>query len=137
MYLPSYVQKLAECVLFKAFLKKEMFLIFSVSIVCTYSKLRYLLVFFFRLGTKSVFASLSRLPATLNTAQYATAAGAPKLTFKKFESETQVNHEERNELLKRPLSPHLTIYKFPFPAVLSISHRATGKRFKSSHTDFI
>eukprot|EP01133_Synstelium_polycarpum_P015330 gene15330-18162_t len=26
----------------------------------------------------------------------------------------------------RPTSPHLTIYKFPLPAVLSITHRATG-----------
>lgn len=27
---------------------------------------------------------------------------------------------------QRPLSPHLQIYRFPFAAVLSITHRATG-----------
>eukprot|EP01132_Coremiostelium_polycephalum_P000975 gene975-1240_t len=27
---------------------------------------------------------------------------------------------------KRPVSPHLTIYRFPLPAILSITHRATG-----------
>ncbi|GAM27509.1 hypothetical protein SAMD00019534_106850 [Acytostelium subglobosum LB1] len=27
---------------------------------------------------------------------------------------------------KRPTSPHLTIYKLPLPAILSITHRATG-----------
>ena len=26
----------------------------------------------------------------------------------------------------RPLSPHLQIYKMPFTAILSITHRATG-----------
>nr|YP_010165753.1 succinate dehydrogenase subunit 3 [Imasa heleensis]QRR29766.1 succinate dehydrogenase subunit 3 [Imasa heleensis] len=26
----------------------------------------------------------------------------------------------------RPTSPHLTIYRFPFPAVLSVLHRGTG-----------
>ena len=26
----------------------------------------------------------------------------------------------------RPLSPHLQVYRLPFPALLSISHRATG-----------
>ena len=26
----------------------------------------------------------------------------------------------------RPLSPHLQIYRLPFPALMSISHRATG-----------
>uniref|UniRef100_A0A2L2Y344 Succinate dehydrogenase cytochrome b560 subunit, mitochondrial n=1 Tax=Parasteatoda tepidariorum TaxID=114398 RepID=A0A2L2Y344_PARTP len=33
---------------------------------------------------------------------------------------------EKNERLQRPLSPHLTIYRFPLPAMLSITHRATG-----------
>ena len=26
----------------------------------------------------------------------------------------------------RPTSPHLTIYKLPFPAIMSITHRGTG-----------
>lgn len=33
---------------------------------------------------------------------------------------------EKNEKLQRPMSPHLTIYKFPLPAVLSVFHRGTG-----------
>ena len=28
--------------------------------------------------------------------------------------------------IDRPLSPHVEIYKWPFPAILSISHRITG-----------
>lgn len=28
--------------------------------------------------------------------------------------------------IKRPLSPHITIYSFPLTSVLSIGHRATG-----------
>ena len=28
--------------------------------------------------------------------------------------------------MARPMSPHLTIYSFPVPAILSISHRITG-----------
>ncbi|XP_057302578.1 succinate dehydrogenase cytochrome b560 subunit, mitochondrial-like [Hydractinia symbiolongicarpus] len=33
---------------------------------------------------------------------------------------------DKNERMKRPMSPHLTIYKFELPALLSGSHRATG-----------
>ena len=33
---------------------------------------------------------------------------------------------QKNDKLKRPMSPHLTIYRFPLPAILSISHRGTG-----------
>lgn len=29
-------------------------------------------------------------------------------------------------MISRPLSPHLQIYKLPFPAILSITHRLTG-----------
>lgn len=35
-------------------------------------------------------------------------------------------HDEKNMRLKRPLSPHLTIYKFQITSVLSITHRFTG-----------
>ncbi|XP_059609003.1 succinate dehydrogenase cytochrome b560 subunit, mitochondrial-like [Phlebotomus argentipes] len=40
--------------------------------------------------------------------------------------ETMENHDERNSKLGRPLSPHITIYKFELPANLSITHRITG-----------
>jgi succinate dehydrogenase (ubiquinone) cytochrome b560 subunit len=33
---------------------------------------------------------------------------------------------EKNEKMHRPMSPHLTIYKFPLPAIMSISHRGSG-----------
>lgn len=80
-----------------------------------------------RLASKSVLANLSRFPTTLSTAQFAqAAAGAPKLTFKKFEPPVQEHHDVRNEKLNRPLSPHLTIYRFQLTATLSITHRATG-----------
>jgi hypothetical protein len=32
----------------------------------------------------------------------------------------------KNTRMQRPMSPHLTIYRFPMPAILSISHRITG-----------
>lgn len=35
-------------------------------------------------------------------------------------------HDQRNERLKRPQSPHLLIYKLQLTSVLSISHRFAG-----------
>jgi len=32
----------------------------------------------------------------------------------------------KNERMKRPMSPHITIYSFPMPAVMSITNRITG-----------
>ncbi|XP_014211289.1 succinate dehydrogenase cytochrome b560 subunit, mitochondrial [Copidosoma floridanum] len=36
------------------------------------------------------------------------------------------SHDEKNMRLKRPLSPHLTIYQVQLTSMLSVSHRATG-----------
>lgn len=36
------------------------------------------------------------------------------------------SHDEKNERLGRQLSPHVTIYKFELPSILSISHRFAG-----------
>ncbi|XP_012274192.1 succinate dehydrogenase cytochrome b560 subunit, mitochondrial [Orussus abietinus] len=36
------------------------------------------------------------------------------------------SHDEKNMRLKRPMSPHLTIYQVQLTALLSITHRATG-----------
>lgn len=44
----------------------------------------------------------------------------------RFAVEVCETHAERNERLKRPLSPHLTIYKLQLTSTLSITHRATG-----------
>ncbi|XP_029173814.1 succinate dehydrogenase cytochrome b560 subunit, mitochondrial-like [Nylanderia fulva] len=41
-------------------------------------------------------------------------------------SSTCESHDEKNMRLKRPLSPHLTIYEYQLTAVLSITHRTTG-----------
>ncbi|XP_075226780.1 succinate dehydrogenase cytochrome b560 subunit, mitochondrial-like [Lycorma delicatula] len=35
-------------------------------------------------------------------------------------------YEEKNERLKRPMSPHVTIYKMQFQSYTSIGHRITG-----------
>lgn len=35
-------------------------------------------------------------------------------------------HDAKNARLKRPMSPHLTIYKFQLTSMLSITHRASG-----------
>ncbi|GIY51564.1 succinate dehydrogenase cytochrome b560 subunit, mitochondrial [Caerostris darwini] len=39
---------------------------------------------------------------------------------------TSDNFFEKNEKLKRPLSPHLTIYRLQLTSMLSLTHRATG-----------
>lgn len=36
------------------------------------------------------------------------------------------NHDEKNARLGRQLSPHVTIYRFQLPSILSISHRFAG-----------
>uniref|UniRef100_A0A336M2H0 CSON010823 protein n=1 Tax=Culicoides sonorensis TaxID=179676 RepID=A0A336M2H0_CULSO len=36
------------------------------------------------------------------------------------------SHDEKNDRIGRPLSPHLTIYKFQLTSILSISHRFAG-----------
>lgn len=40
--------------------------------------------------------------------------------------ESSESFEDRNIRLGREMSPHLTIYRFQLPAVLSITHRGTG-----------
>ncbi|KAG8199548.1 hypothetical protein JTE90_009389 [Oedothorax gibbosus] len=68
---------------------------------------------FGRLGSKTCFSSTcfrqSFMPVT---------SSASKLAEETF--------IEKNERLKRPLSPHLTIYKPQITTMLSITHRATG-----------
>lgn len=39
---------------------------------------------------------------------------------------TTESYEEKNSRLKRPLSPHLLIYKLQLTSTLSITHRMTG-----------
>ncbi|XP_018404295.1 PREDICTED: succinate dehydrogenase cytochrome b560 subunit, mitochondrial-like [Cyphomyrmex costatus] len=39
---------------------------------------------------------------------------------------TYESHDEKNMRLKRPLSPHLSIYQIQLTSVLSVTHRTTG-----------
>ncbi|XP_013192635.2 succinate dehydrogenase cytochrome b560 subunit, mitochondrial [Amyelois transitella] len=79
-----------------------------------------------RLASKPVLSSLSRFPTILGTAQYAQAAGVPKITYKPYAPPNEEHHDIRNERLKRPMSPHLTIYAPQLTSMLSITHRAAG-----------
>jgi len=36
------------------------------------------------------------------------------------------SHDEKNARLKRPMSPHLTIYQVQLTSLLSVTHRTTG-----------
>ncbi|GFX41947.1 succinate dehydrogenase cytochrome b560 subunit, mitochondrial [Trichonephila clavipes] len=64
-----------------------------------------------RVGRRACFSASfqSHLPVTTSAARVATE------TF-----------FEKNERLKRPLSPHLSIYKLQITTLLSVTHRATG-----------
>jgi len=46
---------------------------------------------------------------------------AQEVEYKKGET-----HDTKNNRLNRPMSPHLTIYKFQLTSILSITHRGTG-----------
>ncbi|XP_036150256.1 succinate dehydrogenase cytochrome b560 subunit, mitochondrial-like [Monomorium pharaonis] len=43
-----------------------------------------------------------------------------------FTSITCETHDEKNKRLKRPMSPHMTIYQVQLTWMLSLSHRTTG-----------
>ncbi|XP_026498570.1 succinate dehydrogenase cytochrome b560 subunit, mitochondrial-like [Vanessa tameamea] len=79
-----------------------------------------------RLASSSTLGNLAKFRTALGTVSYAQAASIPKITFKKFEPPKDEHHDLRNERLNRPLSPHLTIYKFQLTSMLSITHRAAG-----------
>lgn len=83
-------------------------------------------IFCYRLGSKSGLLNLGQIRSLQGNVRYAPAA-LPTMTIKKYEPPQIEHHDDKNERLKRPLSPHMTIYKFPMPAILSISHRASGK----------
>ncbi|CAD0201902.1 unnamed protein product [Chrysodeixis includens] len=80
-----------------------------------------------RLGSKSVLASLNKIPSILGSVNYAqAAAGVPKIVFKPYQEPKIEHHDDRNARLKRPMSPHLTIYSPQLTSMLSITHRTTG-----------
>ena len=41
-------------------------------------------------------------------------------------SSTEMSYTERQATLNRPVSPHVTIYAFPYVAIASITGRVTG-----------
>jgi hypothetical protein len=85
---------------------------------------------------------------TKNITKYNASKNAPKSSFKDPLSMKQLkvlspnmivrkNHEFAGKITSdveylakvkpyRPISPHLTIYSFPLPAITSITHRITG-----------
>ena len=73
-----------------------------------------------------MLASFNKIPSVLGSVNYAHAA-APKIVFKKFEEPKLEDHDDRNARLKRPMSPHLTIYQPQLTTILSITHRTAGK----------
>lgn len=75
-----------------------------------------------------MLSTIGRIPTVLSRAQYAqAAAGAPKITIQKAEPPKQEHYDDKNARLKRPLSPHLSIYEIQLTTTLSITHRTTGK----------
>ena len=63
-------------------------------------------------------AKTTMLPSLQTMATMKPISQSEHLTGKEFWS--------KNKALNRPISPHLTIYKFQLTSMLSITHRATG-----------
>ena len=63
-------------------------------------------------------AQTTMLPSLQTMATMKPISQSEHLTGKEFWS--------KNKNLGRPISPHLTIYKFQLTSMLSITHRATG-----------
>ena len=63
-------------------------------------------------------AQTTMLPSLQTMATMKPISQSEHLTGKEFWS--------KNKALNRPISPHLTIYKFQLTSMLSITHRATG-----------
>ncbi|KAK5577248.1 hypothetical protein RB653_002188 [Dictyostelium firmibasis] len=66
----------------------------------------------------SIIAPTQHVNASNATSSYSTQTNKPFTITEKRIDELRTPHQ--------PTSPHLTIYKFPLPAVMSIMHRATG-----------
>lgn len=47
-------------------------------------------------------------------------------TVQEVEEKSKETHDDKNNRLSRPMSPHLTIYKPQLTTILSITHRGTG-----------
>ncbi|KAN0044612.1 hypothetical protein ACTA71_006130 [Dictyostelium dimigraforme] len=66
----------------------------------------------------NIFVQNQTNTTTNSTLPYSTQAKRPFTITEKRMDELKTPHQ--------PTSPHLTVYKFPLPAVMSIMHRATG-----------
>lgn len=71
-------------------------------------------------STRSILTSNSRLivksyPLVLRATYSATSSKSD-----------EVSYTERQMKLGRPVSPHVTVYKFPIAAISSITNRVTG-----------
>lgn len=59
------------------------------------------------------------------------------MSYAKSVKEAQTEFWAKNQKLHRPMSPHLTIYRLPLPAILSVTHRATGAALSGCNINFI
>jgi succinate dehydrogenase (ubiquinone) cytochrome b560 subunit len=57
--------------------------------------------------------------------------------YAKTAAEEQRAFWEKNARLNRPMSPHLTIYRLPMNANLSVGHRVTGAAMSGSEFSLI
>lgn len=71
--------------------------------------------------------SFARLPQQMTMFTTTHLNGPVTLKLVKSSGIENLPYEEKNALLKREQSPHLTIYKPQLTTMLSITHRITGK----------
>ena len=61
-----------------------------------------------------------------NTLRQLYSKSVPSVAIRGAASDSKIPYTERQEKLGRPVSPHVTIYKFPLGALTSITNRVTG-----------
>lgn len=71
-------------------------------------------------------AGANRLTKTAFGNLFATQTRCVVMRVSQAKPPTAESYEEKNSRLKRPLSPHLLIYKPQLTSMLSITHRMTG-----------
>lgn len=80
------------------------------------------IIFFRRLASNRLLGTQYPLLKSYNGAGLSAVTSAIQVSL----SRAGESHDQKNERLSRPMSPHLTIYKFEMTSVLSITHRITG-----------
>lgn len=92
--------------------------------VCEDNKLKiYICIIIYIFILKKITNEYIYLIPNKNSICYSSLTTSLSLPLRSNICET---HDEKNMRLKRPMSPHLTIYQVQLTALLSISHRTTG-----------